>query len=130
MFVWQREILKFFDVDPTMLPIAVFVRFSENTHAPVIGKFDEDTIRNHEIRFKMGKLAMHDVIIDLKGIQISDINCKAVMAPEGSNDDIDGDLLELAEDEITSKKKASNSAKGKTKGKKGVKGKGAKKKKK
>ena len=46
-----------FEIDRTMLPTVAFMHVNHNKYAPMIGKFDEEAILDHEDRFKTGKLA-------------------------------------------------------------------------
>ena len=47
-----------FEIDRTMLPTVAFMHVNHNKYAPMIGKFDEEAIMDHEERFKTGKLAL------------------------------------------------------------------------
>ena len=47
-----------------MLPTVVFTHVNHNKHATMIGKFDKESIMDHEDRFKNGKLAYRDLKVD------------------------------------------------------------------
>lgn len=71
----HEEAFRFFDVDPTMLPTVIFMHVNHNKQAPMIGKFDEETILDHEERFKSAKLSIRDVKVDPHELRFNDINC-------------------------------------------------------
>lgn len=54
----HKEALNYFNVDPTMLPTVVFMHISKNRHSLMEGKFDRDSLREHEHRFKLGKVPL------------------------------------------------------------------------
>ena len=128
-----------FEIDRTMLPTVAFMHVNHNKYAPMIGKFDEEAIMDHEERFKTGKLALQEVKLDSKEIKIKDVDCANLQMEESTQEDDDfqeilAEILaeekakkDAEEAEEKAKKGGGKSGKkGKGKGKKG-KGKGAKK---
>jgi hypothetical protein len=96
------EIFKYFDVDPTSLPTVLYYAPHINKYYQMIGKFDADTVADHEDRFKNGKLSLIDAKQDKKAIVFEDIDCAALVEETGldADDDFDEILAEiLAEEE-------------------------------
>jgi hypothetical protein len=83
------EVFKFFEVDPTMLPTVVFMHVNHFKYTPMIGKFDEESIADHEERFKTGKLALHDVKVDRRELRFSSVDCAAQQMDASTQDDDD-----------------------------------------
>lgn len=55
-------------MDPTALPTVIFYNSQHNRYGTMIGKFDRESIEDHEDRFKNGKLASRDAKVDKKQI--------------------------------------------------------------
>jgi hypothetical protein len=51
------DFLKYFDIDPLMLPSVVFYYPSQHYYAKLIGKFDVETIVDHHDKMTKGKLS-------------------------------------------------------------------------
>lgn len=43
----------------------------------MIGKFDAESIEEHEEKFKNGKLSLSDVLVDKRELQFSELDCHA-----------------------------------------------------
>ena len=68
----------------------------------MIGKFDQESIEEHENKFKKGQLAMLDVKVAKKELMFSEIDCQKLFLEEQAPDDDDyGDeiLAEILEEE-------------------------------
>ena len=131
----QTEIFSYFDVDPTALPTVVYLHTSHNKYGAMIGKFDRESIEDHEEKFKSGKLSVQDMKVDKRDLKFTEIDCPAQMLAEVSDDDDDFDEIlaeilaeekarkEAEEEELGgSSKKSSGKKKKKSKKKKGKKG--------
>lgn len=53
-------------MDPTAIPTVIFYNSQQNKYATMIGKFDRESIEDHEERFKQGKLATREAKVDKK----------------------------------------------------------------
>lgn len=119
----HEEAFKYFDVDPTMLPTVVFMSVNNNIHASMIGKFDKDTILEHERRFKHAKVPVKDIKVDPNEVIFRDIDCAAqtLDSPAEDDEDIQEFLAEVRAEEKARKDatERSNQPQGKKKGKKG-----------
>lgn len=62
--------LKYFDINPMFVPTVVFYYPEKNKQAHLIGKFDYETIKDHEQRFIQGKLPTFDVNIKAKDMKV------------------------------------------------------------
>ena len=62
-------------MDPTALPTIVYFHQHANKYGVMIGKFDEESIADHEEKFKLGKLALRDAKVDKHELQFSEIDC-------------------------------------------------------
>ena len=68
----------------------------------MIGKFDQESIEEHENKFKKGQLAMRDVKVAKKELMFSEIDCQKLFLEEQVPDADDyGDeiLAEILEEE-------------------------------
>ena len=68
----------------------------------MIGKFDQESIQEHENKFMKGKLAMRDVKVAKKELMFSEIDCQKLFLEEQVPQDDDyGDeiLAEILEEE-------------------------------
>jgi len=63
-------------VDPTALPTVVYLHTQHNKHGSMIGKFDKESILEHEEKFKSGKLPIQDIKVDPREFIISDVDCQ------------------------------------------------------
>lgn len=62
-------------MNPMFVPTVVFYNPEKNRYAQLIGKFDEETIRNHEQKFLKGQLPTFDVTVKAKEITIEELKC-------------------------------------------------------
>ena len=62
----------------------------------MIGKFDAETVFNHEERFKNGKLPLIDARVAKRDIVFDELDCAALVQEQGMDDDEDFDEI-LAE---------------------------------
>lgn len=116
-----------------MLPTVVFMHVNHNKHASMIGKFDQESILDHEDRFKLAKLPLSNVKVDQRELKFSDIDCQAQVSAD-STDENDDDFQEILAEILAEEKakkdaeeaESGGSSSNKKKGKKG-KGKGNKK---
>lgn len=125
----------YFDVDPTALPTVVYTHVEHNKYGVMIGKFDKESIEEHEEKFKNGRLPLQDIKVDKRELEFSEIDCQAQFLSEvvDEDDDFEEILAEiLAEEkarrdaeeaESGSSPKKSGGKKKKGKGKKAKKGK-------
>lgn len=60
------EIFQWFNIDPNFMPTVIFYAADHNKHANLIGKFDKESIAEHETKFKEGKLPLQDAKIPQK----------------------------------------------------------------
>ena len=84
------------------MPTVIFYGAEINRHANLIGKFDKDSISEHEGKFKDGKLPLQDAKVPQKEMILSDItDCPSyVLETVEDDDDFDEILAEiLAEEE-------------------------------
>ena len=72
----------------------------------MIGKFDAETVRDHEDRFKNGKLPLVDAKVAKKDIVIDELDCAALVQDVGMDDDDDFDeiLAEILAEEAERKR--------------------------
>jgi len=71
------EIFAYFGVEPTALPTIVYLHQQANKYGVMIGKFDAESIEEHEEKFKNGKLSLSDVLVDKRELQFSELDCHA-----------------------------------------------------
>jgi len=128
-------VFSYFDVDPTALPTVVYTHVEHNKYGVMIGKFDKESIEEHEEKFKNGRLPLQDIRVDKRELEFSEIDCQAQFLSEvvDEDDDFEEILAEiLAEEkarrdaeeaESGSSPKKSGGKKKKGKGKKAKKGK-------
>ena len=96
------EIFQWFDVDPNFMPTIVYYAAEHNKHANLIGKFEKETLMEHETKFKDGKLGLVDARVKQNEMRISDItDCPSFqLEAVEEDDDFDEILAEiLAEEE-------------------------------
>jgi len=67
------EVFQWFDVDPNFVPTVVYYATEVNKQANLIGKFDKESLQEHEIKFKDGKLGLSDAKVKQKEMVLSDI---------------------------------------------------------
>ena len=85
----------------------------------MIGKFDEESIEEHEDKFKNGKMALSDVKVDKRELQFTDIDCAAQVLEQMDEDDDDvAEFLAEIRAEEEARKAAEDPDYGKTKSKK------------
>lgn len=122
-----------FELNTMMLPTVVFYLPEKNKHGHLIGKFDKDSISDHQSRFMSGKLPMFQTKKTSSEIEIQALKCSEVMPVSlGGENEMDDEIMQeiLREDAERRKEleKADPNTKGKRIGKKrGRKGKGKKK---
>ena len=114
-------------MEPTALPTIVYLHQHANKYGVMIGKFDQESIEEHEDKFKNGKLSLRDAKVDKRELQFSEIDCKAQVLDEVTEDDDDFDeiLAEILAEE-KARKEAEDPDSGKSKKKKNKKKKGKK----
>ena len=110
-----------------MLPTVVFTHVNHNKFTTMIGKFDRESIIDHEDRFKNGKLSLRNLKVDQREVKFSSTDCAAQVAADTIEDDEDFQeiLAEILAEEKARKEAeeaASGDSSGKKKGKKGKKG--------
>lgn len=129
------EVLRFFEIDQFQIPTLVFYYPEKELQANLIGKFEADTISDHETRFVKGRLPTWTPRRKHTEFTVDTKECQKA-ADLGSEDtSLDDEILKeiLAEEEARkaaddSARKNINAPKKKKKGKgKGKKGKGSKK---
>ena len=78
------------------LPTVVFLLPEKDKQAHLIGKFDKETIQDHEYRFLRGKLPTFDVPTSSKDIIIQDLDCRNLMMEGGDSgsSDLDDEILQ------------------------------------
>ena len=59
----------------------------------MIGKFDRDSIEDHEERFKNGKLPLREAKVAKQNLQFTEIDCQAQVLEAASDDDDDFDEI-------------------------------------
>ena len=113
------------------MPTVIYYSPEHGKHANLIGKFDKDSLVEHEVKFKEGKLPLQAAKLPLAEMVLSDItDCAADQLVVDDDESIDDILAEiLAEEEAKKAENDDDSGYGgkKKKGKK-AKGKGKKKK--
>ena len=55
-------------MDPTALPTIVYYNSQHNKYGNMIGKFDKESIEEHEDKFKNGKLSLREAKVDKREI--------------------------------------------------------------
>ena len=83
------------------MPTVIYYSPEHNKHANLIGKFDKDTIMEHENKFKDGKLGLVDAKVPLKDMLLSDItDCPSfVLETVEEDEDFDEILAEIIAEE-------------------------------
>jgi len=115
----HTEIFSYFNVEPTSLPTIVYLHQQHNKYGVMIGKFDEESIEEHEDKFKNGKMALSDVKVDKRELQFTDIDCAAQVLEQMDEDDDDvAEFLAEIRAEEEARKAAEDPDYGKTKSKK------------
>ena len=114
-------------MDPTALPTVVFLRADKNKYGAMIGKFDKDSIKENDDKFKNGKIPMQEVKVEKRDVKFTDIDCPAQQlgAVDDADDDFDEILAEILAEEKARKEAEeaeSGGSKKKKKGKKNKKG--------
>jgi hypothetical protein len=72
------EIFQWFNVDPNFMPTIIYYSPEHGKHANLIGKFDKESLIEHEIKFKEGKLPLQKAKVPLADMVLSDItDCAA-----------------------------------------------------
>ena len=109
------------------MPTVIYFSPEHGKHANLIGKFDKDSLIEHETKFKEGKLPLQTVKVPLSDMKLSDItDCSADQLAVDEDESIDDILAEiLAEEEAKKAEEKEESGYGgkKKKAKKGKKGK-------
>ena len=89
------------------MPTVIFYAAEHNKHANLIGKFEKESIAEHETKFKDGKLPLQDAKVPLKDMILSDItDCPSfVLETVEEDEDFDAEILAeiLAEEEAAKK---------------------------
>mmetsp|Transcript_1861 Transcript_1861/g.1309 ORF Transcript_1861/g.1309 Transcript_1861/m.1309 type:complete len:89 (+) Transcript_1861:1335-1601(+) len=67
--------LDYFDVNPMFVPTVVFYYPEKNKYSQLIGKFDFETIQEHEQRFITGKLSTFEAKVRRNDILFHHIDC-------------------------------------------------------
>ena len=90
------------------MPTIVFYAAEHNKHANLIGKFDKETLMEHEQKFKDGKLPLQDAKIPQNEMKLSDItDCASyVLETVADDEDFDEILAEILAEEEARKKEA------------------------
>ena len=113
------------------MPTVIYYSPEHGKHANLIGKFDKDSLMEHEVKFKEGKLPLQIAKVPLADMVLSDItDCAAdQLVVDDEEESIDDILAEiLAEEEAKKAEKEDSGYGGKKKKAKKGKGKGKKKK--
>ena len=92
---------KYFDVDPTSLPTVIYYAPHINKFYQMIGKFDAETVHDHEERFKNGKLSLVSAKVEKRDMVFDEIDCAALVQDSGmdADDDFDEILAEILAEE-------------------------------
>lgn len=127
------EVLRFFEIDQFQVPTLVFYYPEKELQATLIGKFEADTISDHEERFVKGRLPTWTPRRKHTEFAVESKDCQKPVDIGAEEDALDDEILKeiLAEEqakkeEEDSKRKNINAPKKKKKAK-GKKGKGSKK---
>uniref|UniRef100_A0A7S3MVM5 Uncharacterized protein n=1 Tax=Strombidium inclinatum TaxID=197538 RepID=A0A7S3MVM5_9SPIT len=132
------EWLKFFDIDPFQVPSVAFYIPDKNVVGKLIGKFDLETIQDHQEKFVRGKLPTWAPKSKPSQMVVEEHNCQAAIAEEqdssnGIGEMTDEDkaleeeiLREIMEEQAEREKKEAEESKRKKKSDKGKKKKGKK----
>ena len=59
------------------MPTIVYFNAQHNKYGTMIGKFDQESIEEHEEKFKSGKLSLREAKVDKREMKFNDIDCKA-----------------------------------------------------
>ena len=112
------------------MPTVIYYSPEHGKHANLIGKFDKDSLMEHEVKFKEGKLPLQTAKVSLADMVLSDItDCTTDQLAADDEESIDDILAEiLAEEEAKKADKEDSGYGGKKKKAKKGKGKGKKKK--
>ena len=55
---------------------------NHNKYGVMIGKFDQESIAEHEEKFKNGKLPLSDVKVDKRELEFSEVDCQGQFLEE------------------------------------------------
>ena len=83
------EVFSYFDVDPTAIPTVVFLHYNHLKYGTMIGRFDRESIEEHEEKFKSGKLPLQDIKVDKRELQFTEVDCQIPFMNEVVDDDED-----------------------------------------
>jgi len=95
--------LEKFEVNPMFIPTVIFYLPEKDKSAHLIGKFDYDTIKNHEQKFVSGKLATFPMKTKAQDLEIKDLDCPNLqinLGAEATNSELEDEILkEILEEE-------------------------------
>ena len=88
----------------------------------MIGKFDRESIEDHEEKFKNNKMSLREANVDKREMKFTEVDCQAQLLAEVSDDDEDfNEILAEILAEEKARKEAEEAESGSKKPKKGKK---------